>query len=76
MHPKVTFLSMNVDTSRHTMQLKGTAESFSVLDEQLAVFKAREEPDSLSLTNLQLGQQGKVNFQMEVQFPASFFQQP
>lgn len=73
-HPEVTFFSMNVDAQSHTVQLRGTAESFSALDEQLVVFQAREEPSSLSLTNLQLGEQGGVDFQMEIQFSAVFFQ--
>ena len=73
-HPQVTFLSMSVDANSHTMQLQGTAESFSALDEQLAVLKAREEPSSFSLTNLNLGQHGGVDFQMEIQFLAAFFQ--
>ena len=73
-HPDVTFLAMNVDSVRQNMQLQGIAESFSVLDEQLAVFQAREELSSLSLTNLKLGEHGGVDFQMEIQFPAAFFQ--
>ena len=73
-HPEVIFLSMNVDVNRQTMQLQGVAESFSVLDEQFVAFKAREELSSLSLTNLELGQHGGVNFQMEIQFPVTFFQ--
>ena len=73
-HPEVTFLSMNVDVNRQTMQLRGIAESFSILDEQLVVLKAREELSSLSLINLDLGEHGGVNFQMEIQFPATFFQ--
>ena len=74
-HPQVTFLSMNIDTNRYTLVLQGTAESFFALDEQFVVFQAREEPDSISLTDLQVRQQGGVNFQMEIQFPANFFQQ-
>ncbi|MCH8048514.1 hypothetical protein IIC44_00210, partial [Patescibacteria group bacterium] len=74
-HPKVTFLSMSVDANSHTMQLQGIAESFSALDEQLVILQAREEPNSVSLTDLQVGQQGGINFQMEIQFPANFFQQ-
>ena len=74
-HPQVTFLSMNVDTNRYALLLQGTATSFSALDEQIVVLQAREEPDSVSLTDLQIGQQGGVIFQMEVQFPISFFQQ-
>ena len=73
-HPKVTFLAMNIDSTLQNMQLRGTAESFSALDEQLVVLQAREEPSSLSLTNLQLGRLGGVDFQMEIQFPAAFFQ--
>jgi len=75
-HPDVTFSSMNIDTNRHTVQLQGTAESFSALDEQFAIVEAREEPESFSLTNLQLGQFQGVDFQMEVQFPVSFFSSP
>jgi len=73
-HPDVTFLAMNIDSVRQSMQLRGTAESFSALDEQLAVLKAREEPSSFSLTNLKLGGQGGVDFQIEIQFPVAFFQ--
>ncbi|MCH7828683.1 hypothetical protein IH982_02295 [Patescibacteria group bacterium] len=73
-HPEVTFLSMNVDVQSHTVQLRGTAESFSALDEQLVVLEARSEPGSISLTNLKLGGQGGVDFQMEIQFSAAFFQ--
>lgn len=72
-HPQVTFLSMNIDLPRHTLHLLGTAESFSALDEQLAVIEAREEPTLFSLTNLQLGQFTGVDFQMEIQFPITFF---
>ena len=74
-HPEVTFLSMNVDTNRYSLVLQGIAESFSALDEQLVILQAREEPNSVSLTDLQVGQQGGINFQMEIQFPANFFQQ-
>lgn len=73
-HPDVTFLAMGIDSVRQSMQLRGSAESFSALDEQLVVLKARSEPSSLSLTNLKLGIQGGVDFQMEIQFPAAFFQ--
>mgnify|MGYP004201930117 CR=1 FL=1 len=73
-HPDVTFLSMSVDTILHTTQLQGTAESFLALDEQLAVLQARAEPNSVSLTDLQLAKEGGVDFQMEIQFPTTFFQ--
>ena len=73
-HPDVTFLAMNIDSVRQKMQLRGTASSFLTLDEQLAVLKARSEPNAFSLTNLTLGEHGGVDFQMEIQFPAKFFQ--
>ena len=73
-HPEVTFFSMSIDTSSHTVQLRGIAESFSALDEQLVVLQAREEPSSFFLTNLQLGRQGGVDFQMEIQFSDTFLQ--
>ena len=73
-HPDVTFVSMSVDAESHTLQLKGIAESFSVLDEQFVVFKERKEPSSLSLTSLKVGERGGGDFQMEIQFPATFFQ--
>ena len=73
-HSQAIVASMGIDSNRHTVQLQGSAESFSALDEQLVIIEAREEPDSFSLTNLQLGQFGGVNFQMEIQFPVTFFQ--
>ncbi|MCH8244298.1 hypothetical protein IIB97_00160 [Patescibacteria group bacterium] len=73
-HPDVTFLAMSIDSVRHNMQLQGSAESFFALDEQLVVLQARSEPSSLSLTNLNIGIQSGVDFQIEIQFPAEFFQ--
>ena len=65
---------MSIDSVRHNMQLQGSAESFFALDEQLVVLQARSEPSSLSLTNLNIGIQSGVDFQIEIQFPAEFFQ--
>lgn len=73
-HPQVTFLAMNIDSVSQTVQLRGRAESFLVLDEQFAALQAREELSALSLTNLQLSEQGGVDFRMEIQFPPAFFQ--
>ena len=73
-HPDVTFLAMSIDSVRHNMQLQGSAESFFALDVQLVVLQARSEPSSLSLTNLNIGIQSGVDFQIEIQFPAEFFQ--
>jgi len=73
-HPDVTFLAMHVDAESQSLRLHGKAASFLVLGEQVVVLQAREEPSGLSLTSLQLGEDGGVEFQMEIQFPLSFFQ--
>ncbi|MDP2735196.1 MAG: hypothetical protein Q8P12_03240 [bacterium] len=73
-HPNVYFPAMSMDSLRQDLQLRGQATSFAVLDEQIAVFQAREEPSRISLTSLRLGEAGGVDFQIGVQFPLEFFQ--
>ena len=73
-HPDITFLVMSVDALRQSADMKGRARSFSALDEQFAVLKTREELLDFSLTQIQLGEDGTIEFQITMQFPGDFFQ--
>jgi hypothetical protein len=73
-HPEVLYVGANLDSSLNNMQVKGNAASFIALEEQIAIFQAREELSSLSLTSLRLAQERGVDFQLELQFPKAFFQ--
>jgi len=73
-HPNVYFPGVSVNAARQTLELRGKATSFAVLDEQLAIFEAREEPGAISLTSLRLSETGGVDFQLGIQFPPQFFQ--
>ncbi|MBI4138428.1 MAG: hypothetical protein HY482_02480 [Candidatus Wildermuthbacteria bacterium] len=73
-HPAVVFSSVSMGSESSRVQLRGTADSYVSLEEQLAVFKARPETRSVSLTDFQGGESSGVSFQVELEFPADFFQ--
>lgn len=71
-HPDVVFNSAEFTSSTQSMRLSGQAVSFVVLEEQLNLFDQQGQGAEASLATLKLGQEGGVDFQVQVRFPADF----
>jgi hypothetical protein len=68
-HKQIYFSSMDLDFENSTISLSGQSPSFSILAQQLEVFK--EGPFKAQLKEITLGKEGKVDFKIEITFDKS-----
>ena len=73
-HPKVFFKQVNLNVKDGFMILEGEASDFTTLDEQLLVFRERNEIDKATLSNVNIGENGRVVFALELTFSQKIFQ--
>jgi hypothetical protein len=67
-HPKVQFTSLNLDTKNYIANLTGNTENFQTLGEQILIFKGNENVKGLKISNVSLGEDGKVKFNLTFNF--------
>jgi hypothetical protein len=66
-HKQIYFSRMDLDFENSTISLSGQSPNFSVLAQQLEVFK--EDPSfQTQLKEVTLGKEGKVDFKIEITF--------
>jgi hypothetical protein len=69
-HKQIYFSRMDLDFENSTLLLSGQSPNFSVLAQQLEVFK--EDPFvKAQLKELNLGKEGRVDFKIEINFDKS-----
>ena len=61
-HPKIWFFQFNLDSTKNLLVLSGEAEDFSVLGQQLLIFKKEPLIKGLDLSNISVGRKGRVAF--------------
>jgi len=61
-HPKIWFSQYNLDSTKGILALSGEAEDFSVLGQQLLIFKKEPFIKGLDLSNISVGRKGRVAF--------------
>lgn len=61
-HPKVWFSDFNSIPGEAKIKVSGQAESFQVLGQQLLIFKAEPLIENLNLSEISLGEEGKIKF--------------
>jgi Tfp pilus assembly protein PilN len=67
-HPKVQFLSLQLDNEIYQATLSGKADNFKKLGEQILILKKNENIKGLTLYNIFLDREGKVNFSLSFNF--------
>jgi hypothetical protein len=67
-HPQVVFTTISLEPKLATLKLVGSTRDFKTLQEQMAIFQNREELTGLTLSNIVLGEQGQVMFQLDMGF--------
>lgn len=73
-HPKIFFTDANLDTQNRLLILQGETLDFGSLDQQLSIFKQRDEIDGVRLSKLDIGTSGRVVFTLELAFSPKIFQ--
>lgn len=66
-HPKVVFTTLTMEPGMQTLKLVGATLNFRTLQEQMAIFQ-RTDLAGLNVSNIVLGEQGEVVFQLEMKF--------
>lgn len=67
-HPKVVFTTLNLEPKVRVLKLVGATQDFKTLQEQMIILQNSEELSALTLSNIVLGEKGKVVFQLEMGF--------
>jgi len=65
-HPKVWFSEFNFNSDEKTVSIKGTAENFTAMAQQMFIFRSQELLKSITLSELSLGEEGGVDFSLQV----------
>ncbi len=73
-HPKVFFTNTTLDVPNRSLLVQGETLDFITLDQQLSLFKQKSEIESVQLSKLDIGQQGRVTFTLELTFSPKIFQ--
>lgn len=74
-HPNVTFTQLNLQPKSAQALLSGSAGDFASLGQQMELLKEKPELVSYRLSNIGLGPNGKVAFQLSLAFQKSFFKE-
>lgn len=74
-HPKVFFSDLNLDTRGNNVQLKGSAENFRTLGEQLLMFRNTESIRNFRLGEVKIGKEGKIEFSFSFSLNPNLFTQ-
>jgi len=61
-HPKVWFSQFGLDFTHYELVVSGEAESFSALSQQIQIFEKEPLIKGVSLSQLSIGREGKVDF--------------
>jgi len=72
--PKVFFKQLNLNTKDRLIILEGEAFDFTTLDQQLLVLRGRNEISKVTLSNVNIGENGRVVFALELTFSQKIFQ--
>jgi hypothetical protein len=72
-HPQVFWMSISLDTEDLTVSLAGQTQDFQTLGQQISILKEEELISGIDLFDIQLGEEGRVNFKLGLTFlPRAF----
>ncbi|MBZ9569587.1 hypothetical protein KJA16_01550 [Patescibacteria group bacterium] len=72
-HPEVFFSELNLDTKENRVRLYGQAESFQILGQQLLIFRKAEFIDTSRLSEIRIGEEGKIEFTFDFSLNPKLF---
>jgi len=72
-HPKVWFSKINLEPGIAQAKVSGRAESFSVLSQQLLIFKEERLIKKTDLDQIKISKEGGVDFEIELFLSPSVF---
>lgn len=73
-HPKVWFTKINLNPEAAQATVSGRAESFSVLGQQMLIFKEEPLIEKTNLSQIKISKEGGVDFEIELFFLPQVFE--
>ncbi len=72
-HPRVWFSSISLNIDNSSVDLNGETDSFQILGQQMLVLKNHNLIKEIDLSNIQMGQNERINFNLGIVFyPQTF----
>lgn len=72
-HPQVWFSSINLNINDFSADLVGQTDNFQTLGQQMLFLKNHELIKNTSLSNIQMGESGKIGFNLSISFSPQVF---
>ena len=72
-HPKVWFSNFTLDSEIKKVKISGETESFQTLGQQLIIFQNEEHIKKVDLSNIALGERGKIEFDFDLLLDPKIF---
>ncbi len=72
-HPKIKFSDFGLNLDQFQASVGGEADTFQSLSQQLLIFREAEQITDVNLTEVSLGEKGKINFKFTLSFKPEIF---
>ena len=72
-HPKIWLNSFKLNSETQTLEIKGIAQNFLALAEQILVLENHKLIEKIALTEISLRKEGDIEFQMQLFFKGEIF---
>ena len=72
-HPQVEFSDFTFNSKDGTVLIKGLAENFVVLGQQILIFKAQQGLKKINFSEISMGEKGKVTFSLQLTVDPQIF---
>lgn len=74
-HPEIQLTGFDFDASKMSLALKGEAKSFVALGQQILILKGENILKNITLSEIKLGEGGKVSFSLQLVFDSQIVKQ-
>lgn len=72
-HPKIWFYAVELDHNRNQVSIGGNVENFEILGQQFLIFKNSPLVKNISLVNVVIRSDGKIDFSLKLVFDPQIF---
>lgn len=73
-HPRIWITEINISPKIATAIISGQTESFSLLGQQILIFEQEPMINKVDLTQIRIGEEGGVNFEINLFFSSQLFE--
>ena len=73
-HPQVWFVKINLDSGKNNVEIFGEAQNFESLGQQIFIFEDEELINKVSLENILINDNGRINFDLILYFDSEIFE--